>query len=166
MVIPKKILAPIDFSTHSHEAFDAAVDIAGRYEAEIVLVHVVPMLPSLPSFKTAFHEGEYEKELHVEAERRLDAMVQELKARGIQARSVVGTANDIAMEILRTAEHEQTDLIVISTHGMGGWRQLAFGSVAEKVVRLASCAVLVIRPSTVGQSTAESHKEHSFRAAD
>ncbi|HEY6328990.1 MAG TPA: universal stress protein [Blastocatellia bacterium] len=49
------------------------------------------------------------------------------------------------MELLRIAEHNQVDLIVISTHGMTGWHQLAFGSVTDKVVRLATCPVLVLR---------------------
>jgi nucleotide-binding universal stress UspA family protein len=37
------------------------------------------------------------------------------------------------------------DLIVIATHGLTGWQHLVFGSVAEKVVRLATCPVLTIR---------------------
>jgi nucleotide-binding universal stress UspA family protein len=49
------------------------------------------------------------------------------------------------MEVLRVAEHQKADLIVIATHGMTGWNRLVFGSVAEKVVRLAHCAVLIIR---------------------
>jgi nucleotide-binding universal stress UspA family protein len=49
------------------------------------------------------------------------------------------------MEILRITEHNSADLIVIATHGMTGWHRLVFGSVAEKVVRLASCPVLVLR---------------------
>jgi len=56
------------------------------------------------------------------------------------------------MEILRTAEHENADLIVIATHGMTGWRRLAFGSVTDKVVRTADCPVLVLRKSAAQQS--------------
>ena len=43
------------------------------------------------------------------------------------------------------AEHNHADLIVIATHGMTGWHKLAFGSVTEKVVKLATCPVLVLR---------------------
>ena len=49
------------------------------------------------------------------------------------------------MEIVRLAEHNNVDLVVIATHGMTGWRRLAFGSVAEKVLRLAGCPVLLLR---------------------
>jgi len=41
---------------------------------------------------------------------------------------------------------EDADLIVISTHGQSGWRKFVFGSVAEKVIRIADCPVLTIRP--------------------
>ena len=49
------------------------------------------------------------------------------------------------MEITRVAESEKADLIVIATHGLTGWRRLAFGSVTDKLVRTAACSVLVLR---------------------
>ena len=52
---------------------------------------------------------------------------------------------DVADEIVRIGEIEKADLIVIATHGTTGWRRFMFGSVAEKVVRLAKCPVLTIR---------------------
>jgi nucleotide-binding universal stress UspA family protein len=55
---------------------------------------------------------------------------------------VLGGAAD---EIIRIGEKEKVDLIVIATHGQTGWRHLVFGSVAERVVRLAPCPVLTIR---------------------
>jgi nucleotide-binding universal stress UspA family protein len=63
----------------------------------------------------------------------------ELRARQI---IVLGGAAD---EIIRITEEEKVDLIVIATHGQTGWRHMIFGSVAEKVVRLAPCPVLTIR---------------------
>ena len=52
---------------------------------------------------------------------------------------------DASREIVRIAREEEADVIVIATHGLTGWRHLVFGSVAEKVVRLAECPVLTIR---------------------
>lgn len=49
------------------------------------------------------------------------------------------------MELVRIAEHNHVDLIIIATHGMTGWREIAFGSVAEEVVKNAGCAVLILR---------------------
>ena len=60
-------------------------------------------------------------------------------------RTEVGTANDVGMELVRIAEHDNVDMIVIATHGMTGWRRIAVGSVAQKVVEQAACPVLVLR---------------------
>jgi len=152
MLPPKLIMSPIDFSDHSDVALKTATDMATRLGAELLLVHVVPAIPRLPSATAFFHEGEYEEELHKCAQKRLDEMV---RARGIKARAEIGTANDVSMELLRIAEHNNVDLIAIATHGMTGWHKLAFGSVTDKIVRLASCPVLVLRaqPQALSQDT-------------
>jgi nucleotide-binding universal stress UspA family protein len=145
MPLPKILLVPIDFSVHSQSALRMATEIALRFGSQLCLVHVVPALPDLPSLSQVFHEGKYEKALEADAEKRLAKMVGEIVHDGITVTQAVGTANDTGMELLRLADHHHADLIVISTHGMTGWRQLAFGSVAEKVVRLATVPVLVLR---------------------
>jgi nucleotide-binding universal stress UspA family protein len=61
----------------------------------------------------------------------------------VQVRSVVLAGNP-SDEITRVAEEEGVDLIVIATHGHTGWRRFVFGSVAERVVRLAPCPVLTV----------------------
>jgi nucleotide-binding universal stress UspA family protein len=145
MLPPKRILSPLDFSDPSNEALNTAADLASRFGAELLLVHVVAMLPRLPSPATIFNEAEFEQELHKDGVQRLHELDRKLTAKGVKVRSEVGTANDVGMEIIRLAEHNNVDLIVIATHGMTGWHRLAFGSVAEKVVRLAACPVLLLR---------------------
>ena len=145
MGLPKLILAPVDFSEHSHTSVRVAADYASRLGAELLLVNAVPAIPKLPSPATMFHEAEYEAELRKEAERGLEAIAQDLAKKGLRVRTEVGVANDVGMEVLRMAEHNHADLIVIATHGMTGWHKLAFGSVTEKVVKLATCPVLVLR---------------------
>ncbi len=145
MLPPKLILSPIDFSDPSHEALDTAADLASGVGAELLLVHVVPMLPRLPSPATIFNEAEFEQELQKDAEKRLNELAEKLRAKGLKVRSEVGTASDVGMEIIRMGEHNKVDLIVIATHGMTGWHRLAFGSVTEKVVRLSHLPVLVLR---------------------
>jgi nucleotide-binding universal stress UspA family protein len=145
MLPPKVLMSPIDFSEHSQDALNSAIELARCFGSELLLVHVVPAIPKLPSPGTIFHEAEYEEELHKNAKNRLEEMVRKISGAAVRARSIVGTANDVSMELLRIAEHNDVDLIVIATHGMSGWHKLAFGSVTEKVVRLASCPVMVLR---------------------
>ena len=161
MIPPKVILSPIDFSDHSQDALAAATELAAKFGSEILLVHAVPAIPRLTSAREFFHEGEYETELHKDAESRLGKLAEDLAQKGVKARWEVGIANDVGMEILRIAEHEGADMIVISTHGMTGWHRLAFGSVAEKVVRLASCPVLVLRADPKAAQNAHSRTRDS-----
>jgi nucleotide-binding universal stress UspA family protein len=160
MLPPKLILSPIDFSEPSLEALDAAIDIASRYNAGLLLEYVVPVIPRLPDAISILKEGDYERELIKNAEERLTELAKKVTEKGLSVRTSVGLANDAAMEIIRAADHENVDLIVIATHGMTGWRRLAFGSVTEKVVRTANCPVLVLRKNQAGESS-----EHEAKAS-
>jgi nucleotide-binding universal stress UspA family protein len=145
MFSAKVILSPLDFSDFSLQALEVAQDIAKRYNSELVLVHVVPVIPKLEGHASIFTEGEYENQLIESAKARLAAIAAKLRQQGVNARSTVSLSNDPAMEIMRLAESEKSDLIVIATHGVTGWRRLAFGSVTDKLVRTAECSVLVLR---------------------
>jgi nucleotide-binding universal stress UspA family protein len=144
-VPPKLILVPIDFSDPSREAVDAAGELALLFGAELCLLHVVPMIPDLPNAEALVHEGKYENKLHSDAEERLQKMAEDLAKKEIHATTEVGTANDVPMEIVRFAESENADLIVIASHGLSGWKRFVLGSVAEKVGQVAPCAVLMLR---------------------
>jgi nucleotide-binding universal stress UspA family protein len=145
MLQPKVVFAPIDFSDPARDAADTAAELASRYGAALVLVHVVPALPKLPAGVSVFKEGEYERRLHEDAVSRIAEVADKFAQTGISARSEVGVANDVGMEIVRIAARNKADLIVISTHGLTGWNKIVFGSVAEKVVRLAECPVLLLK---------------------
>ncbi len=160
------ILAPIDFSDYSRNALETAVGIASSTGATLLLVYVVPAIPDLPRDVSILKEGEYDEGLHEAATKRLVELAAGLAAKNISVRSEVGTANDVGMEILRIAEHDGADMIVIATHGMTGWRQIAFGSVAKKVVEQATCPVLVLCAQEAGQSTeSQSHANASSATA-
>ena len=92
---------------------------------------------------------------------KLQKLAEELEKDGLQVRWEVGIANDVGMEILRIAEHNHADLIVIATHGMTGWHEMVFGSVAEKVVRLATCPVLVLRVERKAENEKPTEKSNS-----
>ncbi len=149
MLPPKLILSPLDFSDPSHVALDVAADMASRLGAELLLVHVVPAIPDLPERVSILKEGEYDRSLGESAAQRLLELAAKLAQKNVKARTEVGTANDVGMELVRIAAHNHADMIIIATHGMTGWRKIAFGSVAEKVVKEAGCPVLVLRAKAV-----------------
>jgi nucleotide-binding universal stress UspA family protein len=134
---------------------DVAKDIAKQCGSTILLLHAMPVVPKLTKDLSVLDHGVYELELLEAARLRLGDLAERVQQAGVCARSTVGLANDAALEITRTAESEQADLIVISTHGLTGWRRFAFGSVTEKVVRTGPCSVLVVRGvATPGAKTA------------
>ena len=140
----KKILCPTDFSEPSLEGVKAAAEFAAEYSAEVIILHVIPPAhtltpPAIPSGKVL----EYYEDLTRFAQKSLDELSDEKfsKDLSVSSRVVQGNPSD---EIVHTALEEKVDLIVISTHGATGWRRFMFGSVAEKVVRMAGCPVLTI----------------------
>jgi nucleotide-binding universal stress UspA family protein len=143
-IIPAKILVPIDFSQSSHAALDAAAELAEKFHAEIFLLSVIPEFPnvSLPDSITA--AAVIERARH-EADDRFAVSQKALGAKGIIVKSGVEVSNDVAGAILDAIEREEADLVVITTHGLSGWYPQVFGSVAEKVVKLAPCPLLLLR---------------------
>jgi universal stress protein A len=140
----KKILCPTDFSEPSLKGVKAAAEFVANYPGEVLLLHVIPPAhtlapPTIPTGKVL----EYYEELTRFAQRSLDELIEEQFSKDLSLSSRVMQGNP-ADEIIRTASEEKVDLIVIATHGATGWRRFMFGSVAEKVVRMADCPVLTI----------------------
>ncbi len=147
----KKIVSPTDFSEGSLEALTRATELALHFQAELYLTHVLPTHPGAPEWEPEADVIGAERLLSSEADNKLRKAIDPLTAKGIRAHAAVVHGN-AAEEIVRVAKAEDADLIVIATHGTTGWRHLAFGSVAEEVVRLASCPVLIVRIGAASQS--------------
>jgi nucleotide-binding universal stress UspA family protein len=149
----RTILSPLDFSQPSNKALQNAIELASYFQTELILLHVVsfapPGIPADPAYAFSGLE-EYQKAAKESAEKQLLEAAQQIPP-GLKTRMAVENG-DAAEEIVRFAANEKADLIVISTHGLTGWRHLVFGSVAEKVIRLADRPVLVIPAHEVGQA--------------
>lgn len=141
----KRILAPTDFSAASMTAVEAACELATHFEAELELLYVVPPIPTLPAdMNYSFDVPNYTDSLQQAAEEKLAEVVAQRIPSGIPTRHCIAFG-DPAAEIVRRASEDEVGWIVISTHGLTGWRHLVFGSVTEKVVRSAECPVLTVR---------------------
>lgn len=139
----KKLLVPVDFSECSRHALKYAVAFAKQFDAAITLVAVVP------DVHTAFDYGSCEF-MEIQEKRRQQYEAELAKLAGqrlgkIPHRLVIRTGRPFE-EIIRAAKETGQDLIIISTHGQGGPGNGEFGSTAERVVRYATCPVLVVRP--------------------
>ena len=133
----KKILCALDLSDQSESVAEYAVMLAKMSGASIVAVYAAPTLTQYTGF-------------HVPPNT-IDNFVGEIVSgaehfTGVDARGVV-VVGYAAEEILALAESEQADIIVMGTRGRKGIDLILFGSVAEKVVKNATCPVLTIRPT-------------------
>ena len=135
----KKILFPTDFSTASDAALVHAENLAKQSSAELLILHIEE--PPL-----AYGGGELYYGLPEPSSERILKMLSDVCPSDPQLsfkhRLVMG---DPATEIVRVAEEEQAELIVLGTHGRTGLSRILMGSVAEAVVRHAPCPVLIYR---------------------
>ena len=140
----KDILVPIDFSDCSKKALRYAVPFAKQFGATITLLHVVHVNYSAGPEFGAIDFPLIEADLRKSAEKQLA----ELAATEIQqqapAQTLVLIGQEVA-EIVDSARKLKSDLIIISTHGRTGLKHVFMGSVAENVIRRATCPVLVVR---------------------
>ncbi len=137
--VKSNVVVPVDFSDESFAALDTALEIAGQ-AANVHLVHVLPPLsPVEPGelWDTITDEGRAE---HVRKE--LAKRLTDSRYQGISTDVVFG---DAGHEIAHFAEQRQADLIVLPSRGLTGLKRILVGSVAERVVRLSHCPVLVLR---------------------
>jgi nucleotide-binding universal stress UspA family protein len=132
-------LVPIDGSPHANKAIEFAADISKRYGSRLILLHVIPIRVY------AFAEvGAVLSEDVEEGEEILRRGVELAKSLGLEADRRLGKGIP-AEEILRVAEEEGVDLIVIGSRGLSGVKAFLLGSVSDKVSHHAKCPVLIVR---------------------
>jgi universal stress protein A len=142
-------LVPVDLSAYSDEALAYAIALATKLQARVTVVHVIHHLPvgvsDMPS--SLPYPALYLQELEAEVQQRLDAQRQQIQDAGLEG-EVMMTHGVPFQTIVDIARDQHVDLIVMGTHGRTGVHHLLMGSVAEKVVRLAPCPVLVTRAAS------------------
>lgn len=134
-----KVVVPVDFSDQSFAAVDVALEIA-KQPADVCLVHVLPELIATEPGVVWNMVDDATRKTHV-----LDALKEKLADApydGVEMRVEIG---DPGRKITEVAEELSADLVVVPSHGRTGLTRLLLGSVAERVVRLAHCPVLVLR---------------------
>jgi nucleotide-binding universal stress UspA family protein len=131
------ILCPTDGSEAAASALDYAVAIGGWYKGRLTVLHVTE------AAATPADIAKVERET---------AAARELAAAAGATVEVIVTDGDPARAIVREAARQPADLVVIGTHGRGGFQRLILGSVTEKVLRSATAPVLTIPPGAGGKT--------------
>ena len=146
-----RILAPLDFSEISRRVLDYALLLAGQNRAELVLMHAVhvPPLAEANTWIEPLLSPSVEQELRLQlrstAENKLKELQERCAREGVAATICIleGVPNG---EILRCAEEQKADLIVMGSQGHSAVSRFLIGSTAERVVRRSHLTVLCVKP--------------------
>jgi nucleotide-binding universal stress UspA family protein len=138
----RHILAPVDFSSPSLDSLEYAIQLANGLGAKLTLVHVLE--PMYYDLECGLGSIEHEVRKREHWRKQLTALSELVKSFGLSAGYEI--AGGIPSEsILGCALRSGCDLIVMGTHGRRGVSRMRFGSVAEAVVRGATCPVLTVK---------------------
>lgn len=147
-LVLKKILVPTDFSKLSYEAMGYAEMLFGLQEPQIFLMHVLDKNLGVDEKKSKKKQTKSKADAEKEVMKQLGSVAcQYLQECG--AISLVVKHGEPHNEIVKFAQQENIDLIIISTHGRTGIAHVVMGSVAEKVVRYSPIPVLSVKPAKV-----------------
>lgn len=141
----KRILVPVDFSPTSKKAFRYAVDIASKSGGTIVLFHLYT--PGKPRVKGVFEDVRaYNQQMETNILKRLQRLKKKVLAdtkEEVTVSTIVGHI-PVVSNILRFAESNQIDLIVMGTQGASGLKKITVGSTAVKVMKKSEIPVLLV----------------------
>jgi nucleotide-binding universal stress UspA family protein len=161
----KHMLIPLDGTSQAEEILEPALALGSLTGADYTLLRVVepiqPLGMELGGYAPAGLELPLLKELQAGAQAYLDNVAERLRARGVRVHTRVAVDAHAAGAILNEAKTNPCDLIAIETHGRGGLTRLLLGSIADKVVRGATCSVLVHRSPALSQVSSLPEQESS-----
>jgi len=138
---PKKILVATDFSDGSDEALERAIEIGQPSRATIEILHVIELSEEFP-FGATYFDADYGT-LYTSVDERLSERAERVRPAGLPCTTKILEGGAVA-EITKRGRDVDADLIVVGTHGRTGIAHAMLGSVAERVVRRASCPVLTV----------------------
>jgi nucleotide-binding universal stress UspA family protein len=142
----KKILLPIDFSEGSKKLLKFATYFAEKFGATIFIVSVVEFQAtySYYDFDPLDTITTLKEDVMDYAQKQMDTFLEDNRDQlTVPVESSLLTGR-VAEELIRYAEDERVDMIIIGTHGYKGLDRMLFGSVAEKVIKLAPCPTLTV----------------------
>lgn len=146
MLTVTRVVCPTDFSEVSTKAEGYATALAKHYGSALHLLHVDPPVPMMAPYGEIPVDVSLFETQREQAVADLAAAKARAEAAGVSAETSI-RGGHAAREILAVASDQAVDLVVIGTHGRGGVEHLLLGSVAEKVLRKATCPVMVVPPA-------------------
>lgn len=143
-MIAQHILVPTDFSECATQAVDYAIEMAKAHRSRLTLLHVIDIASWADGREEAMLPRAYWQELETGVTDNMAAPRNRVQAAELPVETLIIHGKPF-QTIIDTAKDKGADLIIMGTHGRTGLTHAMLGSVAERVVRLAPCPVLVTR---------------------
>jgi nucleotide-binding universal stress UspA family protein len=139
------ILVPVDFSNYSGKALAYASEIAQSYKAQLQVLHIIEETMH-PAFSVTGKSSIFDlvPGIKDDSRKRAEKMIKEFVLDKVKSKVFI-QGGRAASDIIKFANENSTDLIVIATHGLTGLEHMLMGSVTEKVVRMAHCPVFTVK---------------------
>ena len=139
-----RILHASDFSAASRRAFATAVTLARSLDAKLTIVHVMaPVIVNVPEqYLDAVNVDQLDKQAREWSAGHLSMLADRAKKAGVSATTLLREGDPVE-QIVRAGRSTRADLIVVGTHGRRGLQRFFLGSVAERVVTMAACPVVI-----------------------
>ena len=146
MASVKRILIAIDFSQGSYDALEKAVELASQSAADLYLLHVVSKTQWLDEYRGAACSlvEHIEARMIVDSYMKLSAVVDQRIPKTVKSHLAI-RLGDVAGEIVRNAEKERADMIILGAQERKGWKRFIFTSVADRVTPRAGCPVVTFK---------------------
>jgi nucleotide-binding universal stress UspA family protein len=145
----QRILVPLDFSDQAATVLEWAAHLAEQHQSRLVLLHAYHLPVEFQQLEGAYLPPDFWSNVKAEAEQSLRGYAQDLEGRGLQVETLVREGYPASV-IVDEAEGQGVDLVVIGTHGHSGLKHMLLGSIAERVVQKAPCAVLAVKSPADG----------------
>lgn len=143
-----KIIVPVDFSKHSEFAMEAAATLAKKYNASLLILHMLELSDSVSLTQTG-NDNMAQAVFYLKlAEKRFDAFLDKDYLKDLNVTRIVKHFK-VFSEVNEVANEHEADLIVMGSHGTGGVKELFVGSNTEKVVRHSDIPVLVVKHNPI-----------------
>ncbi len=142
---PEEIVAPVDFSEASREAFVHAVELARAVGAKVILLHVINDVPH-PAFHLTGRGSVMDifPGLRNRVLKTMKSWVKEIGAEDVVKETLVADGR-VHTKIAEVTREHGGSLIIMAGHGLSGYERLFLGSVTERVIRMAPCPVLTVK---------------------
>lgn len=148
--VGRPVLVPVDFSAHSEAALVYGAELAKCLHQPLLVLHVVHDPGTMPGYYGRALKKKQVHRIEDGAALMLDEFMEDVVVRHPELQGLAGLRTLLvkglpSVRILEVAEQEQASLIVLGTKGLTGLKHLMVGSVAERVVHMASIPVTVVR---------------------